>query len=577
MKQYLRNRYEKHYHPRHKHGRKHMIADITGVSIVILLLAFIGFIVFALNRGLIGRLVNLNIELSSAQLISGDDVTVKFIYQNQSEQPLQQASLSVDLPPGFIIKKTPPGFATDTKTLLIGDMAPRAGGELDITGELVGAVGSNFQPTATLNFQPTSFAFLTTNRVAVRPSFLIEDSILKLTVEAPDEVSNGQGFEGKVSYENTSSTNSLDNVIIESQVNDNFQLIDKLPDGGWKIDHLGPGEKGENVFDGKVDGAGAAREKVGFKAFVQTDKDKLLQAFQEKSLSLVYPKLKFTITSDRPLADLGSTVNFLIHYENDEDFDIKNLAIAAELDPNFYDLISTKSAGGHRVDRFVHWDASTKPELASVAKGSQGELVLTTRLKQKAPAGSTGLAGIILTGRYSAPTGTTIYEASQNSGVKVTSDLSVAGLAHYFSEEGDQIGRGPLPPVVGRETKYWVFVTVSNSFSGLNGVLVTLRLPAGVRWTGTASVPVGNGWKYVNGDLVWDIGDMAAGTKSFTAGMEVALTPTIRQLGTEPLLADLVKVTGFDTFTLVQLDRDGNKVSTRINDDQAIGKSQVGL
>jgi hypothetical protein len=68
--------------------------------------------------------------------------------------------------------------------------------------------------------------------------------------------------------------------------------------------------------------------------------------------------------------------------------------------------------------------------------------------------------------------------------------LSVSSSARYFSTDGEQLGRGPLPPQVGEATEYWVFWNLGPIKRGLAAVDISANLSENVRWIGKQNVGV---------------------------------------------------------------------------------------
>ena len=57
----------------------------------------------------------------------------------------------------------------------------------------------------------------------------------------------------------------------------------------------------------------------------------------------------------------------------------------------------------------------------------------------------------------------------------VATEVAMQNSIRYYTEEGDQLGRGPLPPQVGETTKYWVFVQITNTTN--TAIISTINIP----------------------------------------------------------------------------------------------------
>jgi hypothetical protein len=74
--------------------------------------------------------------------------------------------------------------------------------------------------------------------------------------------------------------------------------------------------------------------------------------------------------------------------------------------------------------------------------------------------------------------------------------IYVSGELRYFTDDGDQLGRGPLPPVVGKETKYWAIINIKNTSSEVAPIEFRARLTSKAIWTGKTSVSIGKEVRY---------------------------------------------------------------------------------
>ena len=69
--------------------------------------------------------------------------------------------------------------------------------------------------------------------------------------------------------------------------------------------------------------------------------------------------------------------------------------------------------------------------------------------------------------------------------------LNVRSAGYYYSPQGDQLGIGPLPPMVDIQTNYWIFWQIGNFNSDLENFTLTAQLPENIVWTGKKSLLAG--------------------------------------------------------------------------------------
>ncbi|MDQ7815061.1 MAG: hypothetical protein RDU25_04640 [Patescibacteria group bacterium] len=110
--------------------------------------------------------------------------------------------------------------------------------------------------------------------------------------------------------------------------------------------------------------------------------------------------------------------------------------------------------------------------------------------------------------------------------------------ARYYTQSGDQLGLGPLPPVVGEKTRYWILWTLGPFDRSLRDLVYKAKLAKNVSATGqfASTIPLDFSFSGTNVEMSADeIG--LAGSGKITFGFEVELRPDETQEG---LYADLL-------------------------------------
>ena len=122
--------------------------------------------------------------------------------------------------------------------------------------------------------------------------------------------------------------------------------------------------------------------------------------------------------------------------------------------------------------------------------------------------------------------------------------------ARYYTTDGDQLGRGPLPPQVGKTTKYWVFVKILNTTNALNTAVFNTSLPEGVEFTGKQSTSIGSQLDYnaASRAITWKYDTLPANSQTGLY-FEVAVTPKSGQIGQNILLTNSLQFSATDDFT----------------------------
>ncbi|MGE5425968.1 MAG: hypothetical protein ACM3PZ_02755 [Bacillota bacterium] len=163
--------------------------------------------------------------------------------------------------------------------------------------------------------------------------------------------------------------------------------------------------------------------------------------------------------------------------------------------------------------------------------------------------------------------------------VRFKSELKVTANAYYHSPQGDQLGIGPVPPVVGIPTTYWLIIQAENEGNSLKDFALSFRLPSGVELSGEQSLMAGK-FSYDKGNrrVIWQINSLEASGGHYIANFGLTLTPRASQIGKEPLLAESFSYHALDSWTGGQLsghleDLDTSLPADRFNDGS--GKVQM--
>ncbi len=145
--------------------------------------------------------------------------------------------------------------------------------------------------------------------------------------------------------------------------------------------------------------------------------------------------------------------------------------------------------------------------------------------------------------------GQIIKESLDLKDFKVAASLPTSAKAYYNSPQGDQLGSGPFPPIVGLPTSLWVSFETKPS-SDFNDFVMTGRLATNVEFSGNKSLLAGD-LKY-NKDtrqVIWQIDNLSASKDNYRAGFEIKLSASESQLGDYANLLSGLKFQARDHFS----------------------------
>jgi len=155
--------------------------------------------------------------------------------------------------------------------------------------------------------------------------------------------------------------------------------------------------------------------------------------------------------------------------------------------------------------------------------------------------------------------------------------FSFKTAVRYFTQNGEQIGVGPLPPQVGEETSYWVVWSIGPTEAELKNVSISTQLAKGVRATGAfASVVPGN-FSAQGNNVSWAIPSLPIiDGEPETFAFEISFIPTGEFSGQTPMLLN-------ESFTTAVEQRSGSVMRAEYEaldtnlefDAQAKGRGKV--
>lgn len=133
--------------------------------------------------------------------------------------------------------------------------------------------------------------------------------------------------------------------------------------------------------------------------------------------------------------------------------------------------------------------------------------------------------------------------------VNISAQLSARSDAYYTSPQGDQLGIGPLPPIVGIPTEYWIFWSASST-GDFRNVVLNARLPQGVELGMGRSLLAGDfSYSTSTRQLIWKVGAVNGYSDSYRLGFAVRITPAASQVGKVLPLLEGLQYYGVDGLT----------------------------
>ncbi|MEK7512104.1 MAG: hypothetical protein AAB575_03775 [Patescibacteria group bacterium] len=563
---------KRRWNVRYKFNKKHLVMDAIIAGIV---LTLVGLNIFWLYGGFhyFSDKLELKISSNEKEFTSGQPVTFDIEYNNKNKYELEEAVLSLVLPANFVLEQVDRvGYDYDHNIIKLGDLASGANGSIEIEGQLLGAVGDEQILAANVNYFKTDkkgnrLWGQFTNSVFKRIS--LTQSYLDVSMPLPEKAVFGQYLLLNVKLLNNSADLTYD--LLKLRVADHdFSFVNVTP-GKTEEFQITATVKSEEVYNPEII---LSWEKNGLS---------FLQKKVEFSVPVVQPK--FSVVSsvnNGEAANPGEKVEITLAYGNNGKYTIENAEIHLVFSGDYWNL---KQIDGEVEKIFVNdvpeqelvWTFKELPKLALVQPNEGGEIKFKVGTKNYAAKSNDFSLRTRADLKYKL-NGQAVTAPGEPVETKLNSNLSVKAYPIYYTASGDQLGRGPLPPKVGQETKYWVFFQLVNDINPVENVAVKIISEGNVVFTGKSNVPVGDPVEINDSArmLTWKISQIPVNPEGIGFAVEVAIVPTLPEKGTYPLLLSSINISGLDSETGKLIDKTLAGPTTKLVYDKK-GKTKDGV
>lgn len=562
----LHRHYHRRYHGKYKHAKKLFIFDLAliGLALVLLVASLYFFLVQPIKT-------YLNINLKQNQPVTIGQ-TQDFIFQlaNLTNYSLANLSLKFEFPRSFILKEFPANFNPATNSLFLDFLKEKQSADLIFKGQVWGAI--NEKQKIIIHSQFTESKNRTLIEQITPLDLSLTESSLQTEWTLPNEIFVGQNLNLIINYRNDSSE-KLAKTILLPTLPDDFEIISSHPNfqaGRWVLENLAPHSRGQIFLTGYLRSfPRPGNVTLTLQTFLENNNQKFLQssllnylAVQEHGLVL-----KSSLLEHKNFLKPGEEISLQITYQNQNKQTIKDLTVALLLPAS---LVEKKEQ---------------KIEKTEILPGESGTFNLNFKLLPLISVPEKNLTlnlRPLATFYFKDKPGEILRSLATPYSLKISSTLKLQAEARYFTAEGDQLGRGPLPPRVGQTTKYWINWFITTTPNAIKNVALLGHLPVEVSWTGKTNVTEGEPVKYdpVSRTVSWS-SSLVPTTPGGRCpcqgiGFEVAITPTTADIGKEITLLDNLTIQGTDEFTGEELSETAPPLTTNlITDNLAKGKGIV--
>ncbi len=260
---------------------------------------------------------------------------------------------------------------------------------------------------------------------------------------------------------------------------------------------------------------------------------------------------------------LGENLTLTLHYQNNSETPINQAEIRLDLNSAAFKITSITT------DNNKSLISGDKLVIKDIKPGEKGDLALVAAWRVEKEDFPRSLQGKVLVKLFNQ--NSQLEQELDFPAVKIASDLQMSAALYYHSPQGDQLGIGPVPPVVDVPTTYWLIVKAVNNGNDLKNAVFSAQLPIGVELSGEYSLLAGK-FSYDSDArrLLWQLDSISAAGGDYIANFALVLTPSQQQLGKEVTILKNLRYHADDTWTQTELfgtltDLDSSLPADRLN------------
>ena len=571
-----------------------------GLVILILLAglsAILGFFVFNKSDKSFNEDSVQLLYVGDKTAVSGENVILRITYKNTEKAALTDSELNVSYPSNFTyVSATSSPSGDYHNQWSIGNLQPGEERTLEVSGQLIGEVGSSHAFSAALTFRPANFNSEFSQTIDWE--VIINSSTLNVEVKDVQEVIAGQPTTFTIEYTNAS-TSELERIKLLPTWPETFVLGSANPnlgnDGNWQIASLKPNEKGTITITGTFTGNPADQQEIKIQAGLVGDTGEFQLQLEKRFLVLIVSQdiqLKLTVNdkSENAIVDWGQTISTKLALTNASDFQIEKATVTWQ-----YELVSNDEAvsfdtidwstfvnpqKAERKNSILSWSAPNVGQLETLKPGDTLQLAAEVNLTQTMPAGLVSRSNVaikitpkVVGQRKTGGSFSQFTKTGDSYLVKINAKPTLAMEARYYDSTGVVVGSGPFPPIVGQSTTFRVYLSLNNGANDINDASVSLSIPESITWVGQGQVDAGQPLVFDPRTrlVTWQLNKIPAWTGQATdpimAHFNISVTPVEEQIESYISLIPEANLKGTDAFTQTSIKQTVSGVDTSLPND----------
>lgn len=533
-----------------------------------------------------------NVDISVIGHISvqgGEELTLDILIHNKNTAALESAVLTVEYPPGTkTVGNLEEELLRDRQDL---EVIPAGG----VTKQTVKAVlfgeKENVKPIKiSLEYRITGSNAIFAKEINY--DVTISSSPVTLALNYPPEVNANQPFEMEIIV--TSNSNEiLRNLLLKAEYPFGFRFESSVPQSIsentlWKVGDLEPAGQRKILIKGRIEGQNEEERTFHFDVGIASADDNktigvnFLSTLQSVLIKKPSVDLALKINQEDTqeyITPIGTKIPLTIEWFNTLPVNVLNGTLEVKIIGSALDRASViaKNGGFYRsIDNTVLWDKNGYSFLGDIGPKKTGSVSIDFSLvKELSTVNTLRNPEVLIEAtfkgtRFSSDGASEEVLSTVTKTIKVSSGLVATGRIVYST--GPFSNSGPIPPKAEMPTTYTLVLAVTNSVNSLSDVVLHTSLPPYVSWLNKID-PASENLTFdpSTRELVWNIGEVSAGTGISLPVKQVALQisflPSLGQVGASPILINLTKISGNDTFTKTTVENEINALTTKMSTD----------
>lgn len=550
IKNFFQSRSDRYYRTR----KWHLAADLFLLAVIIALIGWVGYIKFHKPAGV--NLLDINIE-AAQPVISGQANDYYIKYHNISSSNLKQVKLVFVWPENFILQSVSPVefFDQRTNSFTVGDLDARANGEIKIKGIVLGNLGSQARFVFSANY------FLPEVRSELfEKEFTIKKSSLDLDWKPMGIIYEQQTNNFDMTFSNQGEVN-YKNIICHFSDKDirlDSDLSSLIKDNQVHIGQIDQGKDKKVNFGWRYAGQQNSLD-FSFECSAEANSRKLKIISENREVQIKKMPLLINIECQDSNISIGNMARYQVTIKNNSQEKLRKIKLFLLTDKN-HAVSSLKIDAKPFIsqqDDLIIIDSPLSPN-------DQVELSMKVGFVRKKITPN-DYVNLKIKAEYEI-NGQKIATEQADGNLKVDSTYDFNAAVRYYSRYGDQLGVGPIPPVVGQPTKYWVFLNLDNIGNALTGFEFTANLPAGVIWSEEKSLSKGNlTFDQSENTINWQVDNIGQVEENCQAAFSLAIFPQKSDVGKNMTLLNNLKYKFIDSFTGQKVTGTIDKLDNRLN------------